>query len=137
MTGAQPNNPPRIGDRMPDGTVYAGISPDTYRPLYARLLDAPLTMTWKQAADYAAAFDGHGQGKGAFRLPTKGELNLLFGNRTKIGGFNEAGPESAGWYWSSTKHRDHAGCAWDQCFRDGSRVWYPMSGDAAVRLVRG
>lgn len=24
----------RIGDRMPDGTVYAGISPDTSKPMY-------------------------------------------------------------------------------------------------------
>src|SRR5947207_14645373 len=35
------------GDRMPDGTVYAGISPDTHKPIYATPKDASLTFTFK------------------------------------------------------------------------------------------
>src|SRR5207302_7723214 len=31
----------RIGDRMPDGTVYAGVSPHTGRPMYTTPGDAP------------------------------------------------------------------------------------------------
>src|SRR5713101_9753590 len=40
---------PRIGDRMVDGTVYAGISPDTNKPMYTTPNDAPLTHTFNQA----------------------------------------------------------------------------------------
>src|SRR5438128_1884955 len=34
------------GDRMPDGTVYAGISPDTHERMYTTSSDAPLTYTF-------------------------------------------------------------------------------------------
>ena len=32
---------PQIGDEMPDGTVYAGLSPDTNKPMYTTPADAP------------------------------------------------------------------------------------------------
>jgi hypothetical protein len=34
---------------MPDGTVYAGVSPDTGQPMYTTFDDAPSTMKWKKA----------------------------------------------------------------------------------------
>ncbi len=34
------------GDRMPDGTIYAGISPDSRRALYVTPADANI-FTWK------------------------------------------------------------------------------------------
>src|SRR5947208_742399 len=43
-----------IGASIPDGTIYAGISPDSQKPMYAAPADAKLTMKWKQAMDYAA-----------------------------------------------------------------------------------
>jgi hypothetical protein len=33
--------PPEVGDTMKDGTIYAGISPDTGKPFYAMPEDAP------------------------------------------------------------------------------------------------
>src|SRR5437868_10026201 len=33
---------PQVGDKMPDGSVYAGISPDTNQPIYTTPKDAPL-----------------------------------------------------------------------------------------------
>jgi len=39
----------RIGAIMPDGTIYAGISPRTDTPMYVMPQDAPLTMTFKKA----------------------------------------------------------------------------------------
>ena len=44
---------PKIGDKMPDDTVYAGISPDTNKPMYATPADASLTMKFNQAKEYA------------------------------------------------------------------------------------
>jgi hypothetical protein len=38
-----------IGDKMPDGTVFADISPDNEKPMYARPADASLTMTFNEA----------------------------------------------------------------------------------------
>ena len=97
----------QIGAVMPDGTVYAGISPDTGRAIYTTPGDAERTFrrgntgafNWEDAMDYAAQFDGHGHKD--WRVPTKGELNVLFSNRAAIGGFNETGSNPTDWYWSS------------------------------------
>src|SRR5205823_762495 len=69
------------GDRMEDGTIYAGISPDTHKPMYTTARDAPLAMKWKDAMKYAAALDA--QGHHDWRVPTKAELNMLYENRDK------------------------------------------------------
>ncbi len=125
---------PQVGDRMEDGTVFGGISPDTNKPMYVRPADESLTMKWKQAMDYAARFEGHGKPVGTFRVPTEGELNVLFQNRAKIGGFNETGSNPAGWYWSSTQ--DDSLNARDQRFSDGDRYWVYKNYHSSVRLVR-
>lgn len=125
---------PQVGDRMEDGTVFGGISPDTNKPMYVRPADEPLTMKWKQAMDYAARFEGHGKPVGTFRVPTEGELNVLFQNRAKIGGFNETGSYPAGWYWSSTQIGNDI--ARGQRFSDGRRNWHGKYGHSSVRLVR-
>src|SRR5689334_12641709 len=67
------------GDRMPDGTIFVGISPKTQQPMYATPADAPLRMTWEEAMKYAARLDAHGHRD--WRVPTKAELNLLWENR--------------------------------------------------------
>src|SRR3954453_23306138 len=42
-----PENPePQPGDRMQDGTIFAGVSPDTNKPMFTTPADAPLTMKW-------------------------------------------------------------------------------------------
>jgi hypothetical protein len=130
------NAGPQVGDKQADGTVFAGLSPDTNQPMYARSSDEPNTYKWKKAMEYAARFEGNGHPAGAFRVPSKDELNVLFRNRAKIGGFNETGSGPAGWYWSSTEGRAYAGCAWDQRFDDGDRGWDPKSYESSLRLVR-
>jgi hypothetical protein len=54
--------------------------------------DFPEKMNW-QSANYACVSLGNG-----WRLPTKEELNILYFNKNKIGGFDALGP-----YWSSTE----------------------------------
>jgi len=61
-------------DKMPDGTIYAGLSPDTGKKMYAMPADAPLTMSFNEAADYAAKLDAHGHRD--WRVPTKAELKV-------------------------------------------------------------
>jgi len=107
---------PKIGDKMPDGTVYAGISPETNKPMYATPADAPLAMRFNKATEYAAQLDAHGHHD--WRVPTKAELNVLFNNRAAIGGFNNVpGPHPAGWYWSASQ--DNEFDAWSQRLCDG------------------
>ena len=124
---------PEVGDRMPDGTVYAGISPDSGEPMYTTPADALRTMKWKEATDYAAKLDVHGHKD--WRLPTKGELNVMFANRAAIGGFIVSGSNPAGWYWSGTQCTDWPG-AWGQRFINGFQVNYFKDGPSSVRCVR-
>ena len=79
-------------------------------------------MRW-DAAKKACADIGDG-----WRLPTKDELNILYENKDKIGGF-------ANYYWSSTESDSNT--AWFQDFDEG----YQGYGDKAsltsyVRAVR-
>ena len=128
------------GDRMPDGTVYAGISPDTREPLYTTPGDARsttffgaerLTFTFNQAQHYADGLDAHGHTD--WRVPNKDELNVLFDNRAAIGGFDETGSYPAGCYWSSTEYNYDA---WNQRFNDGSQRYHYKINDSSLRCVR-
>lgn len=125
----------RIGDKMPDGTIYAGISPDTHKPMYATSADAPLTYTFNQAQNYAARLSNlNANGHDDWRVPTKGELNVRFNNRAAIGGFSVSGSGPAGWYWSASPGNQWG--AWGQQFYDGRQ--YDIFNDylMSVRCVR-
>jgi len=88
--------------KMPDGTVFAGISPDTNKPMYATPLDAPLTMTFNEAQKYAAKLDAHGHQD--WCLPTTAELNMMLFNKGAVRGFDLTGSYPAGWYWSASPY---------------------------------
>ena len=128
----QPRPKRQPGYKMPDGSIYAGISPDTGKPMYTTLADAPLAMTFNKATEYAKALDMHGHGD--WRLPTKAELNVLFNNRAAIGGFNVSGSTPAGWYWSGTQSLKWF--AWRQDFSDGYRDGFDKVHHSSVRCVR-
>ena len=119
------------GDRMRDGSIYAGNSPDTGKAMYTTPQDAPLTYTFNKAQKYAEKLDAHGRRD--WRMPTKSELNVLFQNRAAIGGFDESGSYPAGCYWSSTQNYDFA---WDQRFSDGHKNTNLKYGASSLRCVR-
>ncbi len=98
MTSNSPTSP-AIGERMSDGTICAGISPDTGRPMFVTPADAPLTMIWNRAMEYASGLDAHGRHD--WRVPTDSELSVMFTNRAAIGGFVTHGLTHESWYWSS------------------------------------
>jgi len=123
---------PKIGDKMPDGTVFAGISPDTNKKMYAAPADAPLTMAFYEATEYAAKLEAHGHQD--WRVPTKGELGVLFNNHAAIGGINVTGSFPAGWYWSAPHANEIY--AWGQRFSDGRQDYYLKGSRSAVRCVR-
>ena len=128
-----------VGERMKDGTIFAGISPDTGKPFYAEDADGGeyLTMRWKTALGHAADSSAHGLR--GWRLPTRAELGVMFENRGKgalKGTFNETGFTDAGWYWSSTSPFDFQAVA--TCFKDGEPYQCNVlkKPKASVRLVR-
>jgi hypothetical protein len=122
----------KVGASMPDGTIYAGVSPDTGKPIYAMPKDAPMHCDFNQTAHYAANLDAHGRKD--WRAPTKAELNVLFRNRAAIGGFDTTGSDPAGWYWSSSRYYFFA---WAQRFSDGYQNYYSRDFQSALRCVRG
>jgi len=129
---ANTNQAPAPGDKMPDGTVFAGISPDTNKPMYVTPADASLTMTFNEAQKYAAGLEANGHKD--WHVPTKAELNVLFNNRAAIGGFDISGSYPAGWYWSASPF--NLWNAWGQRFSDGLQNYYTKVSHSSVRPVR-
>jgi hypothetical protein len=122
----------KVGARMPDGTIYAGISPDTAMPMYTTRKDSGFDVEWDEAMDHAANFGAHGHRD--WRVPTKAELKVLFKNHVAIGGF---GPRNSrpGWYWSSLR-RFYG--TWTQHFGDnGYGVHAHKHHVSSLRCVRG
>jgi hypothetical protein len=127
-----------VGDKMADGTIYAGISPDTNQPMYAAPADAPMSMDFNLAAKYAKGLQVGD--KKDFRVPSKAELNVLFQNREKgalKGTFNLTGSLPPAWYWSGTP--GSVNFAYVQRFSDGLhglQYGYNRFLDSSVRCVR-
>ena len=84
--------------------------------------DFPKLMNWVDAKRACAAL-----GKG-WRLPTKEELNILYQNKDKIGGF------AYDYYWSSTE--DGSGSAWVQNFGNGNLGYGYKFYPYCVRAIR-
>ena len=125
-----------IGARTQNGTAYAGISPDTQRPLYTTPADAPGTYTFEEAKSNCAGLDVNGHDD--WRVPSKGELNVLFQNRAAIGGFDEGGSFQTGRYWAAAEsaiENDHTG-AWSQRFSDGEEGVSGKVTPSSLRCVR-
>jgi hypothetical protein len=126
----------QIGDEMPDGTIFVGISPTTHKPMYTTPRDAPGVYEINQAGQYAKNLDAHGHHD--FHAPSKRELNVLWENRNQgklKGTFNETGSDPAGWYWSSTPN--FINIAWAQRFSDGyQNTKYFRNIDSSLRCVR-
>jgi hypothetical protein len=118
-----------IGDEMPDGAIYAGISPDTGKAIYARPKDESGPYNFYEAETQAKSY--------GFRLPTKDELAVLYQNRNKgklKGTFNETGSNPTGLYWTSLANKTSA---WAQCFSDGQKIFNRLkTKEASLRLIR-
>jgi|SRR5579864_8757417 len=119
--------PPEPGDVMPDGTIFAGLSPDTGKSMYTTPADMPKLMSFTWAQFFALGFEAHDHKD--WRLPSKAELQVLFNNRTAIGGFDLNSS-----YWSETASGETA--AWGQRFNDGVQLRYINAAPLSVRCVR-
>jgi hypothetical protein len=84
--------------------------------------DEPESLSWYDAK---AKCESIGEG---WRMPTKPELDCLFKNKEKIGGFERD------WYWSGEKVGDWN--VWVQSFSNGKQFGYSGSNSAKLRVVR-
>ena len=123
-----------VGDKMADKTIYAGELDG--KKIFAAPEDAPLTMMFNEAADYAVKLNQENYlGHNDWRVPTHEELNVLHENKDKGAlkdTFNLTGSDFAGWYWSSTSNDNFA----SQRFSDSTRTnVYNRNTHMSVRLV--
>lgn len=125
--------PLKPGDKMQDGTIFAGISPETSKPMYTAPTDERGAHAFNDAAWHAK--NNAALGHKDWRMPSKGELNVLFNNRSAIGGFDQTGRDTDGWYWSCSESDGHD--AWAQRFSDGAQSHYSQYCASSLRLVRG
>jgi hypothetical protein len=124
------------GTVMADDSVYAGVSPDTGKRMYAMSSDASVLMTFNEAASHAKALDTLGHDD--WRVPTASELNELFNHAVAIGGFDMTGQGHATWYWSSNSMNgdpDDIG-AICQRFSDGFAEPGYKTDPLSIRFVR-
>jgi len=84
--------------------------------------DFPNVMNWNDAKEACAEL---GDG---WRLPTKDELNILYNNKDKIGGF------AGGYYWSSNDYGYDG--AWVQMFNGGYQFGSSKKSTYSVRAIR-
>ena len=84
--------------------------------------DFPDGMNWRGAQKACAKL-----GKG-WRIPTKDELNVMYKNKDRIGGF--AGNR----YWSSTESNSYL--SWGQYFYGGDQVDFNKRSNVYVRAVK-
>ena len=125
---------PAIGEVMKDGSVFAGISPDTGKRMYTTPQDSPLRQAWDDAKKYASELRAHGRKD--WRMPTQGELRVLFNNRAAIKNFDVDYVSPKTWYWSSTVEKD-AFYARVQCFSNSVEGYNPKHMMSSLRCVRG
>jgi hypothetical protein len=127
-----------VGTKMPDGSIFAGISPDTGKQMFAMPADAGVTMKFNKAAKYATKLNKEKTlGHDDWRIPSKTELNVLFQNKEKgalKGTFNLTGSVSDGYFWTSMPYFDYF--AREQRFSDGAQNDYYMGDALSVRCVR-
>jgi hypothetical protein len=133
QNGEDEKSGPTIGEVMPDGTVYAGVSPESGKAMFTTAADVTPTCTFSQAKEYAAKLDARGYRD--WRVPSRDELNVLFQNRDAIGGFEESGSDPGGWHWSSSQFNEYI--AWGQRLSDGHQDFSNKVNVSSLRCVRG
>ena len=131
------NSKQQAGDKMPDGTVFAGISPDSGKKMFATPKDGTPLMTFRDAGKYADYLSkSKAFGHDDWRVPTKAELQLLFEVSKKgalKGTFDVSGSDTAGWYWSSTPYVGFN--MWSLRFSDGIVLLNSRDNISSVRFI--
>jgi hypothetical protein len=131
--------PPQVGDVMPDGTIYAGISPDTHKKLFVMPRDDSISGSFNTVADRVEKANAQKiLGHDDWRMPTRNELIMLYRNRDAgalKGTFNEMGSHDKSWYWGDPQKIDPR-IAPQVCFKDGVDKNFTEYSQGSLRCVR-
>ncbi len=101
------------GDHLADGSIVFYIDASGYHGLVAKAADEAKSLDWTVAKG-AASFYGSG-----WRLPTKEELQLLYQQKSVVGGFSNDN------YWSSTETKLD--------FGGGHHPWFQNFGNGVIK----
>jgi hypothetical protein len=112
----------KIGDTGPGGGIVFFAEGGQYKECSGELG----AYSWAEAVNQAKNHKGGGFNN--WRLPDRGELDLMYRSRTAIGGFSSAA------YWSSTEYSSNY--AWCQSFSYGNKGTDNKSSSNRVRAVR-
>ena len=111
------------------GGIIAYLDSTGQHGLMAATADYNGTLNWEDAMDYCNGLDiGTYDDEYTWYLPSVFELNILYENKTAIGGFTE------NYYWSSTE--EGSSNAWKQYFFNGFQYIYNKYNTYSVRAVR-
>lgn len=127
----------QVGDKVADGSIFAGISPETKRPMFVLPKDESLRMSFNAAQKHARNVDECGHKD--WRLPTPAELHVLYTNKDKgylKGSFNQNKKDPKSWYVASPQFHGYNDEPNEQNFSDGKRDWNLIGGYGSIRLVR-
>jgi hypothetical protein len=131
---------PKIGDRTSDGTVYAGISPETNAPLFTIGEEVPSALSWHAAAEFAEGLRDV-KGRKGFQLPTPSEASVVWNNFMSAGSRKGYQAEELSAHWTSvagwnTNHLKAPGTATALRDVDGKTVSLPQDSRQQVRPIR-
>jgi hypothetical protein len=123
------------GDKMPDGTIYAGSLDG--RDIFTTSENEWTPRTFGQALEDAADLNKRkANGHNDWRVPPLRQLYVLFDNCAAIGGFCERDQASSSWYWSSEEGLSKCN-AEALRFSDGWQLNREKKSYASLRCVRG
>jgi len=115
----------KIGDAY-EGGLVASLG-DNGKGFIVALSDST-RMAWENANSFGHEMNGYND----WRLPSKDELNILYLNKNKFGGFSQSD------YWSGTMNNEKEDSAWAQSFEEGDGYQYTTNkfNGLSVRFVR-
>lgn len=114
-----------VGAKMPDGTIYAGLTPDGRAHIFAMPEDLEIKGTFNHATKAVEKSNSkRAFGHNDWCIPDAGTLEVLCRNHEK-GALKETFDKGAlAWYWSSTEHPEKSAAYRVYVIRaDGSRHW--------------
>ena len=129
----------KIGQKMKDGSIYAGLSPQTGAELFVMPSDASVKMDFNEAGKHMAQINkdkvfGHQD----WRLPGKAELSLLYHNRNKghLKKTFEGKATGMDDFYMSASQTFCPNGSWVHRFADGEQDIHLLSAKHRVRYVR-
>ncbi len=118
----------KIGANGPNGGKIYYLDDSGEHGLEAKIADEPFPLPWLDAIAKVKAYNPE-CAEQCWHVPSKTELELLYEQKDKVGGFN------TGLYWSSTQNNDNK--AWSQDIDNGNQFnFYDKAHLCRIRAVR-